>query len=104
MQSLPKLPDLRQRLSGKYRRPINVDKLRTLMIFWLTALLHVDAGGDVVGGSVPCFAINSINRMGGYTGWERFSFDFRTGKEVNLDELDAVLECLKVAPAKDVCS
>lgn len=59
--------------------------------------------GDVIGGSVACFAINSKNRMGGYTGWQRFSFDLRTRQEINLEDVDALLARLEVAPAKNVC-
>lgn len=63
--------------------------------------------GDVVRGSVACFSVNSKNRMGGYTGWTRYSFDLETGDAQNLDsfsELADMLETMGQQRPIDVCA
>ena len=59
--------------------------------------------GQVVRGHVACFRVNSKNRMGGYAGWSRYTFDLETGKESDLDKLDALLERLEMPERTDIC-
>jgi hypothetical protein len=61
--------------------------------------------GNVVRGHVACFAVNSKNRMGGYAGWSRFTFDLETGEEVNIEQMEALLERLNMeGEMRDICN
>ena len=58
----------------------------------------------VIQGSLACFWVNSKNRMGGYSGWSRYTFDLKTGKASSLDELNELLARLNMPEAsKDIC-
>lgn len=60
--------------------------------------------GKVVRGSIACLSVNAKNRMGGYSGWVRYTFDLETGKELNLDELDALMDRLGMERPVDQCA
>lgn len=61
--------------------------------------------GKVVRGHIACFAVNSKNRMGGYSGWMSYSFDLKTGEETSIGELQALLTRLNVDEKhSDICA
>lgn len=47
--------------------------------------------GDVKQGHIACFRVNAKNRMGGYTGWQRYTFDLETGEEASFEDQQALL-------------
>ena len=61
--------------------------------------------GNVVRGHIACFDINSKNRMGGYSGWSKYSYDLKTGEETSFAEVQALLDRLEVERAAgDICA
>ena len=61
--------------------------------------------GKVVRGHVACLSVNSKNRMGGYAGWSRYTFDLETGEETRTAELEALMERLGMPnQVRDICA
>lgn len=90
-------------------RPITAAEQRRIIAHFDTILVDGPSArwrwGNVVRGHVACFSVNSKNRMGGYSGWGRYTFDLETGEELDLDEMDALLERLNVKERpRDICA
>ena len=60
--------------------------------------------GKVVRGHIACLSVNSKNRMGGYSGWGRYTFDLEDGSVLDLDEMDALMDRLGQERPKDICA
>lgn len=76
-------------------RPITAAEQRRIIVHFDNILVDGPSArwrwGDVKRGHVASFCVNSKNRMGGYAGWQRYTFDLETGEESSFEELEALL-------------
>lgn len=81
-------------------RPISAAEQRRIIAHFDLILLDGPSArwrwGKVERGHVAWFMVNAKNRMGAYTGWSCYSFDFETGKEFSLDEFAELTERLEI--------